>query len=60
MNQTYCNKMFLNNQNRKAKHTDIINVDTVRGCANNCDSCFAKRNSAITIKHFEIPVLIQE
>jgi len=58
MNKTYLPTMFINNQNRKAASTDIINVDTIRGCSNNCESCFAKRNCAITIKHFEIPVPI--
>ena len=60
MKGCYRNTMNINNQNSKAKDTEICNIDTVRGCENACESCFAKRNTAITIKHFEIPVPIAQ
>ena len=28
-------------QNRKTKNSNIVSIDTIRGCGNNCPSCFA-------------------
>jgi len=58
--ETYTNKMNRNQQNTKCLGSEIYNIDTFRGCPNNCESCYAKRNSAIVIKNFEIPVKVKE
>ena len=60
MKDKYSNKMFINNQNGKGDGTQIMNIDTIRGCHLNCESCYAKRNSARTIEKFEIPVRVEE
>jgi hypothetical protein len=60
MKPKYSPKMNVNNQNDKGDGTQIMNIDTVRGCHLNCESCYAKRNSARTIENFEIPVKVEE
>jgi hypothetical protein len=60
MKPKYSPKMNVNNQNDKGDGTQIMNIDTVRGCHLNCESCYAKRNSARTIEKFEIPVKVEE
>ncbi len=59
LRETYLKKMSINNQNSKAIGTDIINVDTVRGCNNGCESCYAKRNCSLSVRHFDEPVLVE-
>ena len=60
MKDTYGNKMNVNTQNSKCFGTAIHNIDTFRGCNLACESCYAKRNSAISIKNFEVPVKVLE
>lgn len=45
MAKKYSNTLFLNQASGKVKGTSICSIDTVRGCTNNCVSCFAKKNS---------------
>ena len=54
---TYTEQMSVNNQNKKASDTTILNLDTIRGCTNNCASCYAKKVSLK--KHFNIPVPVK-
>lgn len=55
----YTEKMSINHTNSKSKGSPIVNLDSVRGCGNNCDSCYAKRNSCKSIKHFDNPVPVR-
>jgi hypothetical protein len=59
-NRTYTESMNINQQNGKTKGSNIMNIDTIRGCPFDCESCYAKKNSAISITNFEIPVNVQE
>jgi len=56
----YGNSMNQNSQNTKTLGSNIINIDTFRGCPHACESCYAKKNSAKTIERFEIPVKVEE
>lgn len=47
-------------QNKKVKDTDIISIDSTRGCKNNCYECFAKRVCALGKKNFDIPVNVEK
>lgn len=60
MNKTYTQSVFINQQNNKLDSSNIYNIDTIRGCPNKCESCYAKKQSARTVEHFEIPVKVQE
>ena len=60
MKRHYSNYMFVNNQNQKSAGTEIQNIDTIRGCPLACESCYAKKLSAITIQDFETPIPIEE
>lgn len=51
--------MFIVHTNAKSKGSYIVNLDSVRGCKNNCESCFAKRNSSRSIKYYDKPVLVR-
>jgi len=57
--ETYGNQMNRNKQNTKCLGSEIYNIDTFRGCPHNCESCYANRNSSISIKKFEIPVKVE-
>ena len=52
--------MEISNQNAKTQGTNIINIDTIRGCKNACESCYAKYNTCYSIKNFDIPVKVLE
>lgn len=60
MLKTYVAKMNLNLQNKKLDESNIYNIDTIRGCPNKCESCYAKKNSARNVEHFEIPIKVEE
>ena len=60
MKDHYNDVMFLNNQNGKSEGTNIQNIDTIRGCPLNCESCYAKKLSAISVKTFSKPINIKE
>jgi len=60
MKETYGNYMSRNKQNTKTLGSAIYNIDTFRGCNLNCESCYAKKNSAKTIEKFEIPVKVEK
>jgi len=36
----YCSVMNMNRQTDKCKGSEIKNVDTIRGCPFNCESCY--------------------
>ena len=59
MKDKYGKTVNRNNQNTKCLGSEIYNIDTFRGCPNNCESCYAKRNSAISIKNFHKPVKVE-
>jgi hypothetical protein len=58
MRDNYSPVMNVNTQNSKGDGSNIMNIDTIRGCPFSCTGCYAKKNSARTIKHFEVPVLV--
>ena len=58
--ETYNGVVNRNKQNAKALDSEIYNIDTFRGCPNKCESCYAKRNSAICVSKFEIPVKVEK
>jgi len=58
MNKTYNDTVQINAQNEKVKGTNIHSSDTIRGCPNGCESCWAKRNSCRSIEHFEKPIKV--
>lgn len=60
MRRTYSTETKLNKQNAKVKGTNIISTDTVRGCANKCESCWARKNTRRSIEKFEIPVKVEK
>ena len=60
MNEIYNHFVNRNLQNTKCKGSCIYNIDTYRGCPNNCESCYAKRNSALCISNFQIPVKVEK
>jgi len=60
MKEHYGNSMQRNRQNTKCKGSEIYNIDTFRGCPNKCESCYAKRNCAISIKNFNKPVKVEK
>lgn len=59
MKKTYGKTMSRNNQNTKTLGSSILNIDTIRGCPHNCESCYAKKNSAINIENFSIPIKVE-
>ena len=59
-NEKYGNTCNRNLQNSKCQDSEIYNIDTFRGCPNKCESCYAKRNSAICVEKFEIPVKVEK
>jgi len=58
--ETYGSTVNRNKQNNKCKDSEIWNIDTFRGCPNQCESCYAKRNCAIVIKNFDIPIKVEK
>ena len=60
MKETYGKEIRLNKQNNKVKGTTIRSTDTIRGCANKCESCWAKKNTCRTIEKFEVPVKVEK
>lgn len=58
--ENFGSTMSRNRQNTKCKGSAIYNIDTFRGCPNKCESCYAKRNSAITIKNFDKAVKVEK
>jgi hypothetical protein len=60
LKKKYSKKMSVNSQNSKGDGTNIMNIDTIRGCPLNCESCYAKKNTSRTIGNFEIPVKVEE
>lgn len=54
----YKKHMSINHQNAKSDGSNIVNLDTIRGCKNDCESCFAKKNSRKGEK-FNIPVPVE-
>jgi len=60
MKETYGDYMSQNKQNTKCKGSAIYNIDTIRGCSHNCESCYAKKNSAKTIKNFSKPIKVEK
>jgi hypothetical protein len=60
LKETYGSKMAITNTNAKSKGSPIVNLDSIRGCTNNCESCFAKKNSCKSIKYYDRPVPIEK
>jgi len=60
MKDHYTNCMFINNKNQKTTGVPINNIDTIRGCPNNCESCYANKLSSITIRDFTKPILVEK
>lgn len=54
----YVDHMSLSEKNAKCLGSVLNTIDSIRGCTNACESCYAKRNAARR-KIFEIPVLVK-
>ena len=52
----YNGSLSLVNVNKKIKGTDIVGIDTYRGCNHACIDCYANRMSKISRKAFTSPV----
>lgn len=52
----YSNTISLTNVNKKVKDSDIIGLDTFRGCSYKCLSCYANKMSKISQKDFINPI----
>jgi len=60
MKKVFGSTMSRNKQNTKCKGSAIFNIDTFRGCPNKCESCYAKRNCAITIQNFDKAIKVEK
>lgn len=50
----YKNEMKINSQNEKMKGGNVKSADTIKGCTNGCESCWAKKGSARTVDFSKI------
>jgi len=53
----YKNEEKIHSQNTKMAGGNVMGVDPIKGCANKCESCLAKKNS-LRVVNFEKPVRI--
>ena len=54
----YSNEISLTHVNKKVKGSEIVGLDTFRGCPHKCLDCYANRMSKIARKDFSSPVPI--
>lgn len=55
----YSSTLSLSNVNKKIKGTDVVGIDTFRGCHHDCLDCYANKMSKISRKDFShaVPVI---